>query len=195
MDAFWSLILTTALLLGSPGPAPLALAGIGASFGFKQGIHFLLGILGALLVVIVVSAGGLGALFNTYPALQWTCQLIGTGYLLYVAYKIASGKGGISAHDGKAPSFKDGFILNLINPKAYAAFLAIFANSTLDLGDYWRNVLVTGLVCFFVAVIVDGLWMLAGGSLRTLLNKPKQAITLRWGFALALVVSLAVSYT
>ena len=37
IEAITTLALTTALLLGSPGPAPLALAGVGASFGFKQG--------------------------------------------------------------------------------------------------------------------------------------------------------------
>lgn len=195
MEAFISLVLTTALLLGSPGPAPLALAGVGASFGFKGGMRFLSGILAGLLVVIFAVATGLGTLFTTYPLTKSICQFVGVAYLLYVAYKIASAQGSIAEREGAAPSFKDGFILNLINPKAYAAFLAIFANNLLILGDPLLSVIMTGVVCFAVAVIVDGLWMAIGGSLQTIFATPAQAKQLRLVCAAALLVSVIGALT
>ncbi|WP_241652129.1 LysE family translocator [Pseudoalteromonas phenolica] len=126
IEAVTTLALTTALLLGSPGPAPLALAGVGASFGFKQGLGFLAGILLGLLVAISLVALGLGSLFEQFPTVKLIYQGIATAYLIYVAYKIASNTSGIEQRAGAAPSFKDGFILNLINPKAYAAFFSYF---------------------------------------------------------------------
>ncbi|MBQ4860560.1 LysE family translocator [Pseudoalteromonas sp. MMG013] len=193
MESIISLVLTTALLLGSPGPAPLALAGVGASFGFKRGMGFLSGILCGLLVVIIAVACGLGTLFMAYPTARLFCQTVGIAYLCYVAYKIASAQGGISGLHGPAPSFKDGFILNLINPKAYAAFLAIFANNILVLEDPFVSVIATGVVCFVVAVIVDGLWMAIGGSLRPFFSKPVQAKWLRWTFSAALLASIIIT--
>jgi threonine/homoserine/homoserine lactone efflux protein len=38
------LFVASAILLGSPGPVPLSLAGTGISFGFKAGLDYLKGI-------------------------------------------------------------------------------------------------------------------------------------------------------
>ncbi len=40
IEGILTLILVTTLLLGSPGPAPLALAGISAAFGIRRGMPF-----------------------------------------------------------------------------------------------------------------------------------------------------------
>ncbi|NOU52162.1 LysE family translocator [Pseudoalteromonas sp. JBTF-M23] len=193
MELIISLVLTTTLLLGSPGPAPLALAGVGASFGFKRGTGFLAGILAGLLVVITLVAAGLGTLFSAYPSVKLLCQLAAGGYLIFVAYKIATAEGGIANQTGQAPVFRDGFILNLINPKAYAAFLAIFANNMLQTQSPLMSAIMTGAVCFMVAVIVDTLWMAAGAKLRPLFAKPKQAKWLRLFFACALAGSVVIA--
>ncbi len=42
VESIVALITASALLLGSPGPAPLALAATGATYGIKGGIPFLL---------------------------------------------------------------------------------------------------------------------------------------------------------
>ena len=193
IEAITTLALTTALLLGSPGPAPLALAGVGASFGFKQGLGFLAGILLGLLVAICLVALGLGSLFEQFPTVKLICQGIATAYLIYVAYKIASNTSGIERRAGAAPSFKDGFILNLINPKAYAAFLAIFANFMIPASSAIHSAMLTALVSFIVAVIVDGLWMAIGSKLRPFFAKPEQAKWLRIGFAGLLLFSVMFS--
>ena len=194
IEAITTLALTTALLLGSPGPAPLALAGVGASFGFKQGLGFLAGILLGLLVAISLVALGLGSLFEQFPTVKLICQGIATAYLIYVAYKIASNTSGIEQRAGAAPSFKDGFILNLINPKAYAAFLAIFANFMIPTSSPVYSAMLTATVSFIVAVIVDGLWMAIGSKLRPFFAKPEQAKWLRIAFALLLLASIGASY-
>ena len=193
IEAITTLALTTALLLGSPGPAPLALAGVGASFGFKQGLGFLAGILLGLLVAISLVALGLGSLFEQFPMVKLICQGIATVYLIYVAYKIASNTSGIEQRAGAAPSFKDGFILNLINPKAYAAFLAIFANFMIPATSPVYSAMITATVSFAVAVIVDVLWMAAGSKLRPYFDEPKQTQHLRVIFAGLIIISVFLS--
>ena len=193
IEAIITLALTTALLLGSPGPAPLALAGVGASFGFKQGLGFLAGILLGLLVAISLVALGLGSLFEQFPTVKLICQVIATAYLIYVAYKIASNTSGIEQRAGAAPSFKDGFILNLINPKVYAAFLAIFSNFMVPATSPVYSAMITVMVSFIVAIIVDGLWMVIGSKLRPFFAKPEQAKWLRIGFSGLLLFSVMFS--
>ena len=45
IEALLTIAFTTAILLGSPGPAPIALAATGAAQGFTRGLPFLCGIL------------------------------------------------------------------------------------------------------------------------------------------------------
>ena len=50
-------------------------------------------------------------------------------YICYLVWKIATAPvlDIQSASPGDSPGLRDGFILNLINPKAYAAFLSLFS--------------------------------------------------------------------
>ena len=183
LEAFLSLITATALLLGSPGPAPLALAATGATYGVRNGVRFLLGILTGLCFVIVGTTAGLAALFTSLPSLRITFQILGAAYIAYIAIKIATAPIASNEATGLMPSFKDGFILNLINPKAYAAFFAIFSQFLLPFSETTISYALTGLTCLCVAAIVDAIWLVFGGVLKPAFSHPKQARFMRILFA------------
>ena len=190
-----TLISIVALLLGSPGPAPLALAAVGASFGVKKGTPFLLGILSGLTVALIGAAFGLYALFVLHPAAKIIVQIAGGLYILYVAIKIATAPVAITGEaQSKIPSFADGFILNLLNPKAYAAFFAIFSQFLLPIENRALAFFVTGAVCMLVAIVVDGIWLVLGGVIRPVFSNPVQARLLRIAFAVLMVVAVAWTY-
>lgn len=193
IEALLSLIAATALLLGSPGPAPLALAAIGATYGVKRGIGFLMGILAGLACAIVGATVGLSALFAAFPAVKFSCQLIGSAYILYIAYKIATASIVDNNAPQTAPTFKDGFILNLLNPKAYAAFLAIFSQFLLPMESVSIAYFATGVTCWLVAVLVDALWLGFGAMLKPIFSHPKHARIIRMIFALLMVVAVIFS--
>ncbi|KZN59270.1 hypothetical protein N473_03685 [Pseudoalteromonas luteoviolacea CPMOR-1] len=190
LEAIMSLAFTTFLLLGSPGPAPLALAAVGASSGVKKGMPFLLGILSGLLVAIVASATGLGALLLGFPQLTHLLQVAALLYLLYVAYKIATNKSALSSTGDKSVGFMDGFILNLFNPKAYAACIAIFANVALPFESQVQASVVAASILFAVAIVADALWLYFGGVLHRVVKTSQQLRYLRLFFASLLVLLL-----
>ncbi|KZN44431.1 LysE family translocator [Pseudoalteromonas luteoviolacea] len=190
LEAIISLAFTTFLLLGSPGPAPLALAAVGASSGVREGVPFLLGILSGLLVAIVASATGLGALLLSFPQLTHVLQVAALLYLLYVAYKIATNKSALSSTGDKSVGFMDGFILNLFNPKAYAACIAIFANVALPFESQLQASVVAASILFAVAVVADALWLYFGGVLHRVVKTSQQLRYLRLFFASLLVLLL-----
>ncbi|KID56114.1 lysine transporter LysE [Pseudoalteromonas luteoviolacea] len=190
LEAIISLAFTTFLLLGSPGPAPLALAAVGASSGVREGVPFLLGILSGLLVAIVASATGLGALLLSFPQLTHVLQVAALLYLLYVAYKIATNKSALSSTGDKSVGFMDGFILNLFNPKAYAACIAIFANVALPFESQVQASVVAASILFAVAIVADALWLYFGGVLHRVVKTSQQLRYLRLFFASLLVLLL-----
>jgi threonine/homoserine/homoserine lactone efflux protein len=187
LESFISLIAATALLLGSPGPAPLALAATGATYGIRQGTPFLLGILCGLSFAIIGATAGLSALFTAFPNVRITCQLIGAAYIIYIAFKIAFAPVVANNSAQSAPKFKDGLILNLLNPKAYAAFLAIFSQFLLPFPDSTISYFTTGLTCLLVATVVDVLWLCLGGVLKPLFSHPVQARVIRVIFAVLMI--------
>ena len=192
LESIITLISVTALLLGSPGPAPLALAGVSAAFGIRNGIPFLLGVLCGLAVAILGAVLGLAVLFESYPNAKIFLQIIGGLYILYVAYKIASAPVLLFGDQESMlrPTFLDGFILNLLNPKAYAAFLAIFSQFALPLDSIFMSYFLTGLVCLLVATFVDAVWLCVGGLIRPLFHEPRKARILRVSFALLMVLTV-----
>ena len=190
-EALLSLVVATALLLGSPGPATLALAGVGAAFGFKAGLPFLAGILTGLCVVITATTLGLASLFETWPTLRITVQLLGGCYILYIAFKVATAPLS-SDHDVEnGPlNFGDGFILNLLNPKAYAAFLALFSQFLLPIPTPYLAYMFSAIVCFLVALIVDAIWLLLGGLIRPWFQQPQLGRLIRLIFATSMVLAV-----
>lgn len=84
LESLISLVVATALLLGTLGPAPMALAATGATYGVKKGAPFLVGILSGLAVAIVGATVGIAALFNAFPSVKVTVQVMGALYIIYV---------------------------------------------------------------------------------------------------------------
>ena len=194
IEHFIALCGATALLLGSPGPAPLALAATSASFGIRKSLPFLCGILAGLVVVIVLAIAGVATLLANWPTLKFALQICGAAYICFVAIKIATGPIAVNKTDEtKLPSMVDGFVLNILNPKAYAAFLAIFSQFLLPSDELLISYLLTGLVCMFVAVIVDSGWVVLGRSLRSLFSHSRYARFIRVLFGLMMVCAVGIA--
>ncbi len=186
-DGIFQLVIATSLLLGSPGPAPLALAATGTTVGVRKGMPFLLGVLAGLLMVTVGVALGLAGLIASSPRLSYFLQILGMAYFLYVAYKIASAPVLSDSSGSNPPCFKDGFILNLINPKAYAALFALFSQHLVPYDSQLESYLVTGFICLLVATFVDLVWLCLGGVLKPIFINPTRALAVRVVFAILIL--------
>lgn len=193
-EALASLILTTTLLLGSPGPATLALAATGATSGFRRGTPFLFGILCGLSVAIVGAAIGLATLFANFSGIRIAAQVLGALYIVYIAIKIATAPVIDTEDQGRqsAAKFRDGFILNLLNVKAYAAFLAIFSQFLLPFEQALTAYFFTGVVCILVATVVDIIWLWLGSAISPLFSQPRAARVLRIIFAILMVAAVGM---
>ena len=190
------LVGTTALLLGSPGPTTLALAGCGATFGINHSLRFLAGILSGLVLVIIVTSVGVIALLIHYPIVKWLLQLLSAAYVIWIAIKIAKAPlGNWALATVNTPSFSDGFLLNSLNPKAYAAFIALFSQFLLPFDNAFLSHVATGLVCLKVAILVDVLWLLFGALLSEIFNHNKWARPIRIGFASLMVVTVLLAFS
>ncbi|MCG8413785.1 MAG: LysE family transporter, partial [Pseudomonadales bacterium] len=90
----------------------------------------------------------------------------------------------------KQPAFVDGFLINLLNAKAYAVFLAVFSQFLLPGDSPIVAYGLTGLVCFGMGVTVNITWLWFGSAISPLFRRPRAARILRSTFAVLMVVAV-----
>lgn len=196
IESILALVVATSLLLGSPGPAPLALAATSATFGVKNSLPFYFGILMGLCVVIIGAILGLSVILSNYPNISLLIKILGAGYLVFIAYKI--GTAPVIQKDGELnsnrPTLIDGFIFNILNPKAYAAFFAIFSQFMIVLPSMSASYALTAVISFVLAVIIDFVWVLLGSTLKHYFETEKSARIIRIGFSVLILFVILIGF-
>jgi threonine/homoserine/homoserine lactone efflux protein len=111
-------------------------------------------------------------------------------YFVYLAWKIATAPPlSERTATGPAPSVLAGMMLSLVNPKGYAAMLALFAGHTvLAARPFADAVLKTG-ICTAIIVLVNLVWLFVGTGLGRTVRTPRASRILNVGFAVLLLVS------
>lgn len=124
--------LATAALAISPGPDNIYVLTQSLANGFKYGLATTAGLITGCLVHTTLLAFGVSVLIKNNPELYLGIKLFGAGYLLFLAVKIYVEKPPENFTGGAAPKkslgalFRQGFIMNVLNPKVALFFLAFF---------------------------------------------------------------------
>lgn len=191
-----ALLLLAALpLMGSPGPATMSLAGVGASMGAASGRPYLAGIVVGTSTVLVLIATGITALLLSFPALVTGLTAAAALYILYLAYRIATAPvltGNRASM--RAPSFWSGVLLALANPKAYAAIGAVYSSRTLVPDSLILDAAAKISVLTLVIVVVNSTWLLFGATFSLFLRSPRTGRIANLTFAGLLVLSVAWAF-
>ncbi|MEH6457947.1 MAG: LysE family translocator [Cocleimonas sp.] len=125
-------LITTFVVVISPGPAAIAVTAESASNGFKRSFLVILGIAIANVIFFILSATGITALMIASHTLFTIIKWVGVAYLLYLGLSaIFSHAGPLSINPSNKKKvsgykvFLRGFVLELSNPKALLYFSAL----------------------------------------------------------------------
>ena len=182
------------LLLITPGPGVLSLAGVGAAFGFRAAARYFLGLfIGTNLVALAVISG-LAALILASPLIRTVLMVVSTGYLLYLAAKIAMAGSQIGFTAApRQPGVRDGLILQAFNPKAYVVNTTLFSGFVIWPDAYGAEVAFKFVTLNLIWIAIHILWLLAGSKVKELDLAPRTQRIINIGMASAMlgVVALA----
>lgn len=186
-------LLTVALpLMGSPGPAIVCLAATGSTFGFRPGLPYLPGILVGNSTVLLMVATGITGMVLALPVAVPVLTGIGLAYLLYLAWKVANAPVVRNADaTDRAPTTGGGFLLSLVNPKAYAAIGAVYASGSLAPDKPALDAALKIALLIAVNVMVNTTWLGIGAVFSGLLRNPRTGRIMNWSFAALLLASVA----
>ena len=192
--ARYSAFLVTMFVMAiTPGPANLFAIATGMQKGKGAALLGVVGMNSATLTWFVAAALGLAALVVAFPRAFHLLTLVGAAYLVWLGLK--SILSGLKAAEGAGPvrqfkmgrsAFRDGFAVQIANPKAILFFTAVLP-PFIDL----KRPLAPQLVMFACATIgMDLISMsaygLGGAALSVRMNEPG----FRRGFALTVGVLL-----
>lgn len=157
------------LAIASPGPNMLAVLGTSMAIGRSSGIALALGVATGSFSWAILTVIGLSAIISTYAIALTIIKIFGGLYLLWLAYK--SIKSAMANHDLDASElsggrrtplgyFTRGYIIQMTNPKAALAWIAIISLGMEDGAPFWVGVAIVGGT-FVLSIIVHLLYAIA----------------------------------
>ena len=154
------------LTCGTPGPNNLMLTASGANFGVRRTLPHLLGVALGQPVLQLVLALGLYPLFERWPLLRLGLQIVGSGYLLWLAWRIAvAGAPGDPARRSRPLTMPEGLGFQFLNPKAWMMGISAISLFTHAGANYWPSQFAVMAVFAMVALPVCYVWVLFGHQL------------------------------
>src|SRR5689334_14690345 len=119
MEQLLALVAFSAVSSGTPGPNNLLLWASGAAFGFRQTIPHVVGTAVGIGAMALAVAAGLGALVTAIPELAFAMKVVGSAYLLYLAWQVAGASALRKSTVARPMSLLQAAAFQVINPKAW----------------------------------------------------------------------------
>ena len=193
MDALLAFILAGFVLAGSPGPNTMSLAAAGAAFGAQRSLAFMLGLALGMLIVMIVVASGVVAMLLAVPGIAPIATGAAILYFVYLAWKIATAPPLSNGNaERPAPSLAAGLMLSLVNPKGYAAMLALFSGRRLLPDQLFADAALKIALLMAIIVAVNLAWLQVGAGLARAVRNPRAGRAINLVFAALLLASAAL---
>lgn len=175
------LLLTTAASF-TPGPNTTLSTALAANFGLRRSLTFVCAVPVGWGLLFTLCAGGVGALVLAVPGLRLAIQVLGVGYLLWLAMKLARSSQLVSVDSPELinklqVTFFQGVMLQFLNIKAWMLALTVVAGwlaGRPDVAARFAVILPLMLVFGFVSNLA---YAAMGSMLRTWLQQGQR---LQW---------------
>ena len=189
------LVLTTASSF-TPGPNTTLSTALAANLGLRRALRFVVAVPIGWGLLFSLCAGGVGAMVVAMPPLRIAIQVIGVGYLLWLASKLARTRTLGQADAGQlSVTFWQGVMLQFVNIKAWMLALTVVAGWMAGHADASERFAIILPVMLAFGFFSNLTYALIGSLLREWLSGPDQSgQRLRWfnrGMAGVLVITAA----
>lgn len=168
------------ILLATPGPAVLFIVARSAEQGRLAGLVSDLGIHTATLVHVLAAALGLSALLASSALAFGIVKYAGAAYLIWLGLKKLFGRAASLDMDAETPAygygrlFRDGFIVNLLNPKTALFFLAFLPQFVdVERGHVAAQIVFLGLLFTLLGLMSDGCYAIAASAAGKFLRRSR----------------------
>ncbi|SEW32636.1 Threonine/homoserine/homoserine lactone efflux protein [Cognatiyoonia koreensis] len=181
-------------LIVTPGPGVLSTAGVGAAYGYRNGLAYVAGLFVGNNLVALLVISGVAAMALAMPWLRTALLIASLAYLLWLAWRIASAGARIGFVEASTPlGFWNGLALQPINPKAYVVGTTLFSGFAFMPDNIWLETIIKLLIMNLIWVPLHLGWLGAGVSLRRLDLSARTQRVVNIGMALSMLVAVGLA--
>lgn len=187
-EILYAFVGATALLSLSPGPDNIYVLMQSITNGKKFGLATVAGLMTGCLVHATLLALGVSAIIKENDQLFFVIKFFGAVYLFYLAFRVYRSDDTIHMSKEAVPKkslvqlFRQGFIMNVLNPKVTIFFLAffpgfLFSESMNTVSQFY----VLGFLFIAVSFIIFSAIAILSGMISELITKNSNVgIILKW---------------
>lgn len=181
--------LTASILLTlAPGPDIIYVLVQSISHGKKYGILTALGLVSGIIVHTSLVAFGVSALIAASETVFFIIKLFGACYLFYLAYQVFKSNSKVTFSSESVPQktgfelFKQGFVMNVLNPKVTIFFLAFFPGFLWEPeGNTVIQFYLLGFLFMLQALVIFTIISFLAGKISTYLKRnTNSGVVLKW---------------
>jgi len=188
IEVLISFVIASIALAFSPGPDNIYVLTQSIVNGKKAGLATVAGLVSGCIVHTTLLAFGVSAIIKESESLFFTIKLFGAVYLVYLAYKVFKSDASIALSEENIKKkssnqlLKQGFMMNVLNPKVSIFFLAffpgfLFSNSLNTVVQFY----VLGLLFMLVSFLVFAMIAILAGAISNYIKKHKNVgLYLKW---------------
>jgi len=152
----------------SPGPVNMIIVSSGANYGVRKTFSFVSGATIGFTLLLLFIGLGFSKVIDLYPYFLKYLAVVGSLFIVYMGYSIATSKPELDIKENKQPTFIQGFLLQWLNPKAWIACMV--GVSLFSTPNSHQEFLTFSLVYFLVCYLSLFSWSLLGNKAAIYLN-------------------------
>ena len=188
------LLIGISLSLGfTPGPNNAVASFSGFNYGIKKTIPLILGVWLGYTTFVISTNFVLISTFIKYPIIQEIIRILGTFFLIYLAYKISFSPSSKDDEKINPVKFIDTFIFQFLNPKGVMAGITLISKFVLE-DDYLNSSLTVIVVCSLTALASITTWAFLGKFLRKFATNNNFIKRFNYAMSLLLIVCIIGFY-
>ena len=178
----------------TPGPNNVVASYSGFNFGIAKTVPHILGVTLGFTSLVIFLTIGLVNVFKLFPIIQIIIKYLGTLFLIYLAYKIASSTNSDETQKENPVKFIETFFFQYLNPKG--VMVAIIVVSTyVELGENYINYATQVVILAFLFSLTSiTLWTFIGKFLRKFATNDKFIKTFNYVMSGLLLLSIITFY-
>tara|TARA_B100001996_G_scaffold194664_1_gene149061 strand:- start:512 stop:1099 length:588 start_codon:yes stop_codon:yes gene_type:complete len=177
----------------TPGPNNAVASFSAFNFGFKKTLPIIFGVGLGYTVLVILLIFVLISVFQRYQYLQEIIKILGSIFLIYLAYKISFSKGKPNSSTENPVKFYETFFFQFINPKGVMAAITLISKFVIK-EDYINSSITVILVCAVTAFLSITSWAFLGKFLRQFATNNKFIKRFNYAMSILLIACVASFY-
>ena len=176
----------------TPGPNNAVASYSAFNFGIRKTLPIILGVGFGYTTLVILLILFLISVFQKYPYLQEIIKILGSFFLIYLAYKISFSKGKSKSSTENPVKFLETYFFQFINPKGVMAAITLISKFVTQ-ENYINSSISVIIVCSVTAFLSITSWALLGKFLRKFATNNE--FIKRFNYAMSiLLVACVVSF-